>query len=75
MANSVDPELNTPSGTVWSGPALFAYIILSETLLYKILGHLPYCGLKSSFRFQSGMIFIFFRAVFVVMALVRAASS
>ena len=37
MANSVDPDQ-----TVWSGSALFAYIILSETLKFEILGHLLY---------------------------------
>ena len=42
MANSVDPDQTAPSGTVWSGSALFAYAILSATLVYKILGHLPY---------------------------------
>ena len=37
-ANSVDPDQTAPSG---SGSALFAYaIILSETLVNKILGHL-----------------------------------
>ena len=29
------------SGAVWSGSALLAYAILSATLMYKILGHLP----------------------------------
>ena len=37
MANSADPD---PSGAVWSGSALFAYAILSETLVLEILGHL-----------------------------------
>ena len=41
MANSVDPDQTAPSGAVWSGSALFAYAILSATLVYKILGHLP----------------------------------
>ena len=41
MANSVDPDQTTPSGAVWSGSALFAYAILSDTLVYRILGHLP----------------------------------
>ena len=39
MANSIDPDR---SGAVWSGSALFAYAIMSETLVYEILGHLPY---------------------------------
>ena len=38
MANSVHPDQTTPS----SGSALFAYTILLETLVYEILGHLPY---------------------------------
>ena len=42
MANSADPDQIAPSGAVWSGSALFAYAILSETLVYEILGHLPY---------------------------------
>ena len=42
MANSVDPDQTAPSGAVWSGSALFAYVILSETLVFEILGHLPY---------------------------------
>ena len=42
MENSVDPDQTAPSGAVWSGSALFAYAISSETLVYKILGHLPY---------------------------------
>ena len=39
MANSVDPDQTAPSGAVWSGFTLFAYAILSEFLMYKILGH------------------------------------
>ena len=31
------------TGAVWSGSALFAYVILSATAVYKILEHLPYC--------------------------------
>ena len=38
MANSVDPD---QTGAVWYGSALFAYVILSETLVFKVLGHLP----------------------------------
>ena len=41
IANSEDPDQTAPSGAVWSGSALFAYGILSETLVLKILGHLP----------------------------------
>ena len=39
MANSADPDQTAPEGAVWSGSALFAYAILSETLS-EILGHL-----------------------------------
>ena len=39
MANNVDPDQTATSGVVWSGSALFAYAILSEMLMYKILGH------------------------------------
>ena len=35
MANSVDPDQT-------AGSALFAYNVLSETLVFQILGHLPY---------------------------------
>ena len=41
IANSVDPDQTAPSGAVWSGSALFAYVFLLETLVYEILGHLP----------------------------------
>ena len=36
MANSVDPDQTTPEGAVWCGSALFAYAILSASLVYKI---------------------------------------
>ena len=39
MANSVDPDQTAPSG---SGTTLFAYAILSATLVCKILGHLSF---------------------------------
>ena len=42
LANSVNPDQNALSEAVWSGSALFAYAILSDTLVYKILGHLVY---------------------------------
>ena len=42
---SVDPDQSAPSGAVWSGSTLFAYAILLATLVYKILGHLPYIKL------------------------------
>ena len=37
MANSVDRDQTAHSG---SGSALFAYAILTETLVFEILGHL-----------------------------------
>ena len=40
IANSVDPDQT--ARTVWSGYLLFAYDILSENLLYKILGQFSY---------------------------------
>ena len=46
MANSVDPDQTAPSGAVWSGSALFAYVILSETLVFEFLGQLPYIKRK-----------------------------
>ena len=42
MANSVDPNQTAPSGAVWSGSALFAHAILSDTLVYESLWHLQY---------------------------------
>ena len=47
MSNSVDPDQTDPSGGVWSEFALFVYAILSEILVYEILGHLPYLDLHS----------------------------
>ena len=41
MANSVDPDQTAPQGAVWSESALFACVILSETLVFEFLGHLP----------------------------------
>ena len=41
MADSVDPDQTAPSGVVWSGSALFAYVILSD-IVFEILGPLPY---------------------------------
>ena len=42
MANSVNPDQTAPEGAVWSGSALFAYVILSDTLVFEILENLPY---------------------------------
>ena len=42
MANSADSYQTAPLGAVWSGSALFVYTILSETLVYEILGYSPY---------------------------------
>ena len=45
MTNSLDPDQTAPSGAVWFGSALFAYVILSDTLETEILGHLLYTGI------------------------------
>ena len=42
MTNSVEPDQTAPSGAVRSGSALFAYVILSVSLVFEILGHLLY---------------------------------
>ena len=44
IVNSVDPDQTAPasSGAVSSRSALFAYAILSVTLVYEILRHLLY---------------------------------
>ena len=52
IANSVEPDQTAPgqtapSGAVWSGSALFADAILWDTLVYKILGQLPYLWVPS----------------------------
>ena len=44
IANSVDPDQTAPKGAVWSGSTLFAYSILSDHLVFEILGHLLYLG-------------------------------
>ena len=36
MANSEDPDQTAPLWAVWSGSALFAYGILSDTLVFDI---------------------------------------
>ena len=41
MAKTENPDQTAPS--VWSGSALFAYGILSDTFLFKISGHLSLC--------------------------------
>ena len=42
MANSMNSDQTAPSGNVWSESTPFAYYtILSGTLVYKILEHLP----------------------------------
>ena len=40
MANSEEPDQTAHEGAVWSESALSAYDILSETLVFEILGHL-----------------------------------
>ena len=42
ISNSADPDQTAPFGVVWSESALFAYAILSEMMVYEILGHLMY---------------------------------
>ena len=42
MVNSVDPDQTAPLGAVWSESALLVYAISLDTLVYEILGHLPY---------------------------------
>ena len=42
MANSVNPDQTAPSRAVRSESALVANAILLETLVYGILGYLPY---------------------------------
>ena len=37
MTNGADPDQTAPSGAVWSGSTLFAYVIFSNTLVFKIL--------------------------------------
>ena len=40
MVNSVDPAQTHPEGAVRPGSTLFAYVILSESFVSEILGHL-----------------------------------
>ena len=42
MTNGADPDQTTPEGAISSGSTLFACGILTETLVFLILGHLPY---------------------------------
>ena len=44
MATIVDSDQTAPLGAVWSGSTMFAYDILSDTLVFEILGHVtvPY---------------------------------
>ena len=37
-----DPDQTAPKGAVWSVSTLFAYVILSDALVFEFLGHLPY---------------------------------
>ena len=61
MANSVDPDQTAPSGAVWSGSALFAYVILSKTLVLAILGHLRLPYSKRNDLASTGSKFFHFR--------------
>ena len=40
IANSVNSDQTAPSGAAWSETALFAYVILSDSLVFEILGYL-----------------------------------
>ena len=51
MANSVDPDQTAPRA-VCSGSAMFGFAILSDTLVYKILGH--FTGLL---MYQANLVF------------------
>ena len=53
MSVIVNPDQTAPSGAVWSGSALFAYTLLSETLVYEILGHLLYSEIHFSYNYFS----------------------
>ena len=51
MANSVDHDQTAPSGAVGSGSTLFAYVILSDALVFEFfLGYLPYYNFAWYFR-------------------------
>ena len=61
MANSVDPDQAAPSGTAWSGSALFACVISSAALVHEVLVNLSYSqkpelgmSYKSSLTLQIG---------------------
>ena len=53
MANNVDPDQTAPSGAVWSGSTLFAYVIMSDALVFEFLGYLPYYAKKFKIK-QNG---------------------
>ena len=65
MANSVDPDQTAPEGAVWSRSTLFAYVILSDALLFEFLGYLLYNDYKAD-RYYS---FYFSGLAFIVMIL------
>ena len=64
MANSVDADQTAApgavwsEGAVWSGSALFAHIIISETLVFEILGHLLYMTWQLIYFYWEIKIFI-----------------
>ena len=53
MANSVDHDQTAPSGAVWSGSTLFAYVILSDALVFEFLGYLPYVFMEKYEKYVS----------------------
>ena len=57
------PVQTAHSGAVWSGSALFAYAILSETLVYKTLGHLLYSKTVQKIHFLNLIILKLFGGV------------
>ena len=57
MANSVDPVQTAPSDSR-SGSTLFAYAILSDTLVYEILAHLLFTNYMFSWRNKNNNMWI-----------------
>ena len=69
MVNTVDPDQTAPSGAVWSGSTLFAYVILSDALVFEFLGHLPYQkSRKSNSWFASSKIVADYMYIVNIMA-------
>ena len=58
MANREDPDQTALLGGVWSESVLFTHGILSETLVFKILGYLPYDKSSGVLIFSVNMVVI-----------------